>query len=409
MATTMWQQSSPPSSGEIQTIDPDRAADIEAKHRLVGEFLERHGYDALLLEEPQNFAWFTSGGDATRRGSSESTAALFITPDARVAVTNNVDSGQLFDRELHGMGFQLKERPWPEPGRLLVDDLCRGRSVAGDVDRSGIRDISVHLTGMRIPLTDFEARRLADLGRGVAHAVEATCRQLEAGRTEADVAGELAHRLLKQGIRPDRLQVAGDGRGRRYRHWTFTDERVDRYAVVSAVGQRHGLLVSATRTVSFGEPPREIRDAHHRAVLMQATGMFFSQREWELFEIWNRVERIYEKFNYPNEWRLADQAEVIGYYLRELPVVPNSEYRLTPNVPVHWHPSVGPALVGDTVLVGEKGFELLTPMEQWPRVTVKVKGVPIPRPDILRRDRMIAAAGDSILSFTGLTDDSALD
>jgi Xaa-Pro dipeptidase len=410
MPTMTWQPSGPPSSGEIQTIDPDRAADIEAKHRLVADFLERHGHDALLLEDPQNFAWFTSGGDATRHGSSEAVAALFITADARVVVTNNVDSGQLFDRELHGMGFQLKERPWQEPLSLLVEDLCRGRAVARDAARSGAKDISVHLTGMRIPLSDYETQRLRELGRGVAHAVEATCRRLEAGRTEADIAGELAHRLLKNRVQPERLQICGDGRGRRYRHWAFSDEKVERYCVVSAVGRRYGLLVAASRTVSLGEPPREIRDAHHRSVLMQATGMFFSQKDWEVFEIWNRVGRIYEKYNYPNEWRLADQAEVIGYRLREMPVVPNSEFRLARNMPVHWHPSVGPAMLGDTILVGEQSFELLTPMEQWPRVIVKVKGVPIARPDILRRDTMSAAgSNDSILSFSALSDASVLD
>lgn len=409
MVAMTRQHSSPPSSGEIQTIDPDRAADIEAKHRLVGEFLERHGYDALLLEQPQNFAWFTSGGDCTRRGSSETTAALFITGDARVVVTNNVDSAQLFERELHGMGFQLKERPWQEPTPLLVEDLCRGRTVASDRARPGLRDASVNLPGMRLPLTEFECRRLRALGRGVAHAVEATCRRLDADRTEADIAGELAHRLLKRRILPERLQVCGDGRSRRFRHWGYSDERVERYCVVSAVGRQYGLVAAATRTVSLSEPPREIREGHHRALLMQATGMYFSQREWELFEIWNRVERIYEKYNYPNEWRLSDQAEVLAYELREVPVVPNSEYRLAQNVPVHWHPSVGPALVGDTILVGEQAFELLTPMEQWPRVTVKVKGVPIARPDILRRDLMATGSGDSVLSFMGLEEDSILE
>ena len=402
MPTMTWPHSSPPSSGEIPLLDPDRASDIEAKHRLVAEFLEQHGYHALLLEEPQNFAWFTSGGDSTRGGSPETTAALFITPDARVVVTNSVDSGQLFDYELHGMGFQLKERPWEEPGRLLIEDLCRGRAVAGDAARPGLRDVSMHLGGMRLPLTDFECRRLHEVGRGVAHAVEATCRQLDAGRTEADIAGELAHRLLRRRILPERLQVAGDGRNRRYRHWTFGAERVERYCVVSAVGRQHGLLAAATRTVSFGEPPREIRDGHNRALLMQATGMFFSQRDWELFEVWDRVERIYDKFNYPNEWRLAEQAEVVGYNLCEAPLLPKSEFRLAAGMAVFWHPSVGPAVIADTILVGENGFELLTPMEQWPRVTVTVKGTPIPRPSILERDTSDPGSSDSVLSFDRL-------
>ena len=66
-------------------------------------------------------------------------------------------------------------------------------------------------------------------------------------------------------------------------------------------------------------------------------------------------------------------------------------------MPIHWHPSVGPALVSDTILIGEGGFELLTPMETWPRVTVEIKGVPIPRPDILRVDELGSVGDDSVL------------
>jgi hypothetical protein len=53
---------------------------------------------------------------------------------------------------------------------------------------------------------------------------------------------------------------------------------------------------------------------------------------------------------------------------------------------VYWHPSVGPSLTGDTILVGEKGFELLTPVEVWPKVKVDVKGSSLYLPDLLRRD-----------------------
>jgi Xaa-Pro dipeptidase len=119
---------------------------------------------------------------------------------------------------------------------------------------------------------------------------------------------------------------------------------------------------------------------------MQATGMYFSQPDWELFETFNRVSRIYEKFGCPDEWQVADQGSVIAYKTNEVPIVPRSEFRLAQRMPVFWHPSVGPALVADTILVGESEFELLTPAGDWPRVKVEVKGAPIFRPDILRRD-----------------------
>jgi hypothetical protein len=44
-------------------------------------------------------------------------------------------------------------------------------------------------------------------------------------------------------------------------------------------------------------------------------------------------------------------------------------------------------MVGDTMLIGPTGLEVLTPMEQWPMSKVDVKGATILRPDILQRTR----------------------
>lgn len=386
MPALTYEAIEPLSSGEIQTVNPARAVDIEHKHRLVAQFLQSHRYDALLLRKPSNFAWFTSGGDCSRQGSSETAAALFITPDARVLVCNNVDSGQLFDREVSGLGFQLKQRPWHEPDHVLVEDLCRGRSVASDMGFPGTNDVSIYLQDMRIPLTALECERLRDAGRKTAHAVEATGRHCHQGQTEAEIAAALAHRLIKHQIGLERIQVCADGQGQRYRHWGYGADPVEHYCTISAVGRWMGLCVGVTRTVCFGDPPRAIRDAHLRASLMQATGMYFSKANWEFFETFSRMTRIYEKFGFPNEWQLADQGGVMAYEVCEVPIVPKSEFRLLPRMPVFWHPSIGPAIVGDTILVSEDQFELLTPSEDWPRIKIAIKGSSVFRPDILRRD-----------------------
>jgi Xaa-Pro dipeptidase len=386
MSMLTFESSDPASSGEIQTVNPERAVDIEHKHRVVGHFLKSHHYDAILLQKPSNFAWFTSGGDNSRGGSSEMTAALFVTPEARVLVCNNVDSGQLFDREVSGLGFQLKQRPWYEPSHVLIEDLCRGRNVASDTGFGNTDNATVHLQELRIPLTALECERIRDLGRKVAHAVEASARHCEPGQTEAEIAGALAHRLIRHEIQPERLFAWADSQGQRYRHWSYGLDRFQTHITIGAIGRWKGLCAGAARTVCFGKPSHTIYDAHLRANLMQATGMYFSQPDWELFETFSRVSRIYEKFGLPDEWQSADQGSVIAYNTTEVPIVPRSEFRLAQRMPVFWHPSVGPALVADTILVGESEFELLTPADDWPRVKVEVKGTPIFRPDILRRD-----------------------
>lgn len=373
------------SSGELPAFSLERANDIDQKHELVTKFLTTHRYSALLLQKPSNLAWFTSGADFTRSGSSETVASLFVMPDARVLLTNNADSSQFFEGTLSGLGFQLKERPWHESPSVLVEDLCRGRNVASDSGFDRTRNVSAELASLRQPLNSLECERLRELGTQVAHAVEATARQFQQGESETEIAGQLAHRLLRRQIIPERIQICGDGISQRFRHWTSGTEPVERFCSLTAFGRRDGLCVGATRTICFDDAPDELRESFQLALMTQATGMHFSQSGWSISDTWKRVARIYEKFGRREEWEFADQAEVIGYEPCESRVTPSNKATLQVGTAIFWHPSVGPAMVGDTMLIGPAGLEMLTPMEQWPMSKVDVKGATILRPDILQR------------------------
>lgn len=376
----------PMSSGEIRVINPDHAHEVDRRHQQLAEFLSESDYDGLLLTRPHNLAWLTVGADAGSGLADEPTYALFVTPEARVLLTSNVDSSQLFDRDLNGLGFQLKERPWHEPREILCQDLCRGRNVCSDCGLGQTPNVDRQLAALRTPLADHEWPHLRSLGRAVAHAVEATARHFQQGDTEAEVAGQLAHRLLRHEITPVRLQVMADGQGHRYRHWSYGSDRIERTCIISAIGRRRGLHVGVSRTVTFGTPTQSIRDTYQFASIVQTTGMFFSQVGWRIDEVWPRLVRIYEKFGAADEWRHAEQAEVIGYRPCETAVTPRSEASLPIGTALFWHPTVRTAAVGDTILVRDEGFELITPTENWPHLDIEVKGKRIERPDILVRD-----------------------
>lgn len=380
------QSSQPLSSGEFDFTDPDRYDDVERKQRRIAEFLERIRYDAVLLQKPENFAWFTSGAECPRMGGDEPAAALFLTPDARVVVANNVDAAQLFDKQLGGLGFQLKQRPWHEERRVLFGDLCRGRRVASDADGDLTTNESGAIASLRMPLDTFECRRLRQLGALVAHAVEATARHVEVGQSEAEIAGQLAHRLVKHEVQPLWSRTIADGRGAAYRHWTAGDWTLKRWCTIAAVGSRWGLCCACARTVILGSPPLDVVGTYQQVAMLAATGMYFSQAGKKLSDVWPKVKRIYEKVGHSEEWRLADQAEVIGYRPREALLLPTSDFELTDGTPMHWHPSVGAVQVGESVLVREQGLEFLTKPVDWPLLCVTVKGQPMNLPDVLIRE-----------------------
>ena len=365
-----------------------RRGDVEEKHARIAGFLDATGHEAVLLGRADSVAWFTSGGDLGQDLASEaSSVLLYLTRNSRAVLSDNVQSARVFEEELAGLGFQLKERPWHDhPGRIVAE-LTHNRRVATDMGcrgapGSGDGDL---LRALRWPLTRLERQRLRELGRTLTLAVEATCRNFDQGETEADVAGHLAHRLIREGVVPVDLRVASDDRLARYRQPTFKAAPIRKRATIAVTGRRHGLCASLTRTVSFGPLDPDFRAKHAVAAMVDATCIYFSRPAEAVSEVFRRARRIYEKFGHPHEWTLDYQGFAVGYSPREASLVPEAPLPLRSGMALSWSPSVGPARSQCTVVIDERGFEVVTAPQAWPRLDVAVKGFTIVRPGILER------------------------
>ncbi len=366
-----------------------RRADVEEKHQRIREFLDATGHDAVVLGLADSVAWFTSGGDLSQMlGSDQSAILLYINRTARAVVTDNVQSSRVFEEELPGLGFQLKERPWHDDAHQVIAELCHNKRVATDLGQTGYshsRREGDALFNLRRRLTQLERQRLRQLGRTVSLAVEATCRNFLPGEREADVAGHLAHRLIREGVVPVDLRVASDDRLARFRQPTFKASPILKRATIAVTGRRHGLCASVTRTVAFGTVEPEYREQHALATMVDATCIFFSRPNQAISEVFRRAKRIYEKFQHPHEWTLDYQGSLIGYSPREVMFRPESGLVLDSHMAVSWSPSVGSARTEDTVIIDTRGYEVVTKMDDWPAIEVAVKGYVIPRPGILER------------------------
>lgn len=366
------------SSRRCLVQDIRRLADVTEKHERVRGFLTATGAEALLLQDPANIAWFTAGADIARFATDSCQTSLFVTEDARLFATNAVDSAQLFEREAFGLGFQLKQREWFQPHNALLEDLCRGRRVVSDSGAEGTKNAAKRINRLSLPLTDLEVDRLRRLSKVLVHAVEVTAGHIRKGVTEAAVAGELSHRLLRRTVSPVRIQVCADGRNLRYRHWTYGEHPIESYATVSCVARRWGLHAAVSRTVCLEKVPQELWAAHQKAVLVHATGIYFSRHSRQLKDIWPKVRRIYDKCGLSSEWQLCDQADILGYRTTEHQLTPSSDFELQGPMPIFWHPGVHAAMPGDTVLVMPGGCELITRSNVWPELRVQVKGHDVP-------------------------------
>jgi Xaa-Pro dipeptidase len=366
-----------------------RREDVELKHDRIRKFLDESGHDAVVLGLTDSVAWFTSGGDLGQSlGGDQSAILLFINRTSRAVIADNVQSSRVFEEELAGLGFQLKERPWYDDPYQVIAELCHNKKAATDLGGNGCspgRREGDALRALRRCLTTLERQRLRELGRTLSMAVEATCRNFDPGEREADVAGHLAHRLIRQGVVPVDLRVASDGRLARFRQPTFKATPIRKRATIAVTGRRYGLCASVTRSVAFGSVDSAFRDHQALATMVDASCIFFSRPGEVVSEVFRRAKRIYEKFGHPHEWTLDYQGNVVGYSPREIVLRPDSSMALEPNMALAWSPSVGAARTEDTVIIDGRGYEVVTKMVDWPAIEVAVKGYVIPRPGILVR------------------------
>src|SRR5437588_1479966 len=165
-------------------LPSDRRADLEAKQARVAAILKEADCDGLLILEPENFSWLTTGGMARGILDSAESPAVYYSAEQRWVIASNVDSQRLFDEELDGLGFQLKEWPWHWGRAQLLADLCQGRKVACDFPSPEMIPVAGQLAEMRRTLSDYDRACYRALGQVVSHALEATARTFGQGDTE---------------------------------------------------------------------------------------------------------------------------------------------------------------------------------------------------------------------------------
>ena len=365
---------------------PDRAADLQMKQERVAAMLRESDLDGLLVLDPINFPWLTAGGVARGIPNPADLPCLYFQGPQRWLLCCNTDTQRLFDDELDGLGFHLKEWSWHAGRVQLLADLFFGRKLACDLSFGESPNVGDRLSAMRRTLTPWAQDRLRDLGKAVAHALEATCRTLERGETEEEAAGQLSHRLIRHNIEPVTISVMANGRGRRYRRGGATQARIERTCVMQTTSRKWGLHVTASRTVSFGPPDDGTR--LEQDIACRATAVLIAKclSNAKLADAVSAADRLFVSVGHEHEWRLAPVGWLTGFAAVESMFVPTDvTTMLEAGQAVVWQGSVGGATNADTVLVTDAGPQIVTPPTGWPVKRIKVGALSLDRPDILVR------------------------
>lgn len=368
------------------------AEEMAWKRSRLASFLERHSLDAVLLTQRANFAWLTGGcTNHVVQASERGFATLFATRDRVCCLADMIEAPRMRAEELRDKNIEIVEYPWCDgvaAERTWAQTLA-GRKVAADTVLApmpaDVAAMPADFASLRWQLCQAERRRYRGLGVDVGAAIQRVCREIEPGQSEFDVAASLTSRLQKRGIRASVVLVAADERLDAYRHPVPTDRRIQQRVMVVVCGERHGLVCSASRLVSFGPVSADIRRKHDAVVRVDATFIAESQPGNTFGKIFAAAQKAYSDAGFADQWKLHHQGGSTGYLNREVKAMPDCPVEVMADQAFAWNPSIAGTKSEDTVLVRAEGHEVLTQAVDWPMIDVTVGSTTIRRPDILVR------------------------
>ena len=201
--------------------------------------------------------------------------------------------------------------------------------------------------------------------------------------TEHEISGLLAHESDRRGAQAIVNLIATDERVFKFRHPLPTDKKLERYAMLVLCGRQKGLVCSVTRLVHFGRLPDELQQKSEAVAYVDATFIAATRPGQTLGAVFQRAVEAYAQMGFDGEWQHHHQGGPAAYEPREFIAVPGSTDKTSVGQVYAWNPSIAGTKSEDSILVGEGSNEVLTAIEGWPMLAVKVEGQTFSRPAIL--------------------------
>jgi hypothetical protein len=261
-------------------------------------------------------------------------------------------------------------------------NVTTGRKVCCDRPFPNMPPTSERLRPLLRVLTSYEQDEYRALGRMLAHAVEATARNLTRNSTEEEVAGQLGHRILHRGGEPVCISITADGRGAMYRRAGYSGAQVKETCVLQATAQRGGLYATCSRSVAFGNLPEAFAKAHDLALKQAAIYRSFSRPEETTSTVRTSGQVVLAGTEYEFDGRFSQPGYGTGRFAAEELRRGGVDERFTAAQALVWQSRVGPAAVVDTVIVATDSGECVTPPTDWPFKRVMIRGKTHDVPDI---------------------------
>lgn len=357
------------------------AGELDAKLQLLRSEIERHALAGIRLRGQDWFAWATGGGsNALLLASETGLAEVLATPDRTVVLTDAIEAPRLRSEEVPS-DLEVVEFEWmrPEAREAHVAQATGAGPIASDLPADGELALPASLVAARRRLLPAEIDRYRSLGRDAAEATTETLSRARPGMTEYEVAALGSAALLRRGMDPALVLVAGARRLPLHRHPRPTAEPIGGRVMVVVCARRAGLYANLTRFVSFREPTPDERAAAEVVARVEAVAWEASQPGATLGDVFEAIVDAYARLGHPGAERWHHQGGSTGYRSREVVATPGDPTLIVVPVALAWNPSLPGMKIEDTVVRSDDGLEVLTVDPAWPTIDVEGRA----RPDVM--------------------------
>src|SRR3954447_21238791 len=120
-----------------------RSQEVKQKHERIINYMQQRHLDAIVIGRRPNFSWLTAGGQSQIFMASDvGVAALLVTPEKIVCVTNTIEAPRMTDEELNGLDIEVRAYAWydVEAAKKLWSEVIGDRRAACDVKVEGLPD-----------------------------------------------------------------------------------------------------------------------------------------------------------------------------------------------------------------------------------------------------------------------------
>lgn len=358
--------------GDIEAPPAESVRDAAEKVRRLRAYLNGEDLAAAIVGREGDFAWITGGVPLPGSLLAGSRPVIVITPTGKHLLGTRAATTILLRRELGGQGYQQHVVPWTQDASGVLNSVLPEGRVVSDVAVAAQRPVErlASYAFLYWPLTDVGRRRYRWVGHKTAAALGAAARTIRPGMTELDVARRLRRELASWDIQAVQLDVSS-GQPTELALGPPRNVPVERLVVLRLVAQRWGLHAAATRSVDLGDAGDLPLEFRHGGVVM-AKMWAATESSQRLGQVARAAQEAYAEAGHPDAWRHLSPGGSMAYGGQGTLARPTSTTPIRPGMTFVWRARVGGARLEETVLLTERGVEVLTRSGEWPMVEVRI-------------------------------------